>query len=95
MRHSQRKQRVNRLPGLSLRRHPLTLLADLLIEAPIAADLGRVSCLRLLGTSVNPQAPEENPDGCGISVYNAKVRAIIRGGEDVRTGALEATLTVA
>jgi hypothetical protein len=27
--------------------------------------------------------------------YTLEVRAIIRGGEDVRTGALEATLTVA
>jgi len=28
LRHSQRKQRVNRLPRLSLRRHPLTLPAE-------------------------------------------------------------------
>ena len=28
LRHSQRKQRANGLPGLSLRRHPLTLPAD-------------------------------------------------------------------
>ncbi len=38
---------------------------------------------------------QQMDDALPAADYTLEVRAIIRGGEDVRTGALEATLTVA
>jgi hypothetical protein len=56
LRHSQRKRGANGLPSLNPRRHPLTLLADRLIEYFIVADLIFVSYQFLFGTLFHPTA---------------------------------------